>query len=242
MGKKFQGNSVLTSDTACAIIRRTVDKGSNMDSILKLFEENKFIAAVRSSSAEDAEAMFKAAFEGGFRLFEISMQTAQAIKLVESLSKIEGALIGVSGVTDGEMAQRAINAGAKFISSPFTDRDVIAVAKHNDVFVMQGAATPTEALNAHHFGADLIKIYPIGVLGGADYLKRIKTSLPHIKFVASGGVSLENAFVYLKDCVAISIGRALFDRMLLRTNNWAEITERARQLTSKLETLKVSKS
>ena len=214
---------------------------TNMPPIFKYFEDFKFIAAIRSSSAEDAEAMIKAAMEGGFRLFEISMQTAQTVKLFEAYSKKEGCLFGASMVTDGEMAQRAINAGAKFISSPFMDRDVIAVAKHNDCFVIQGALTPTEALNASQFGADLIKIYPIAQVGGPEYLKNIRTSVPFGKFVAAGGVQLDNAFTYLKDCVAVAIGRSLFEKSLLRADNWAEIAERARQLTQKLEALKVSK-
>ncbi len=82
---------------------------------LKWFEEYKLIAVVRSGSAEDAEEMIKAATIGGFHLFEISMQTPQAVRLIETYSKKEGFLFGAGSVTDGEMAQRAINAGAKFL-------------------------------------------------------------------------------------------------------------------------------
>jgi 2-dehydro-3-deoxyphosphogluconate aldolase/(4S)-4-hydroxy-2-oxoglutarate aldolase len=213
----------------------------NMDPILKWFEEHKFIAVIRSSSSDDAESMMKAAMEGGFRLFEISLQTSQAIRLLENYSKKEGFLFGAGTVTDGEMAQKAINAGAKFISSHYTDDDVINVAKNNDVFVIQGAVTPTEAVNAFHLGADLIKIYPVGLLGGPVYVKSLKGPLPFLRLVASGDATLENAFDYLKYCVAVSFDKAIFDKTLVRANNWTEIAGRARQLTQKLESLKVSK-
>ncbi|MDD5217534.1 MAG: bifunctional 4-hydroxy-2-oxoglutarate aldolase/2-dehydro-3-deoxy-phosphogluconate aldolase, partial [Candidatus Omnitrophica bacterium] len=116
-----------------------------MNQTLKWFEDYKLIATIRSSSTEDAEAMIKAAMDGGFHLFEISMQTPQAVRLIENYSKRDDCFLGVFAVTDGEMAQRAINAGAKFVSSSYVDRDIITVAKHNDVFVIQGVMTPTEA-------------------------------------------------------------------------------------------------
>ena len=214
-----------------------------MDQTLKWFEEYKFIAVIRSSSAEDAEQMIKAALAGGFHLFEVSMQTPQVIRLLETYSKKnEGTLFGAGMVTDGEVAQRAINAGAKFLSSHYTDRDIINVAKHNDIFVIQGAYTPTEAVSAYQFGADLIKIYPVASAGGPAYIKSLRGHLPFLKLMASGDVDLENAFEYLKYCLAVTVGKGLFDKALLRANSWTEIAERARQFTQKLEATKVSKN
>ncbi len=209
--------------------------------ILKWFEEHKLIAIIRSSSADDAESMIKAATAGGFHLFEISMQTPQAIRLIEQYSKKEAFLFGAGTVTDGEMAQRAIKAGAKFLSSHYTDRDVINVAKNNDSFVIQGALTPTEAVEAYQLGVDLVKIYPAEISGGPAYIKTLRGPLPFLKLVASGGITLENCFDYLKYSFAVTLGKGLFDKALVRSNSWSEITERARQFNQKLEALKVSK-
>ncbi len=212
-----------------------------MDQTLKWFEEHKFVALIRSGSAEDAEAMIKASSSGGFKIFDISMQTPQALRLVESYSKKEGFLVGSSSVLDGEMAQRAINAGAKFLSNAYTDRDVINVAKNNNTFVIAGATTPTEAFEAYQLGADLIKIYPAGLAGGPPYLKAIRGPMPFLKLMAGGDVTLENASEYLKHCLAVSVGKNLFDKALIRSDKWSEITERAKQFTQKLESLKVAK-
>src|SRR5688572_22368474 len=131
-----------------------------MDSNFKWFEDFKLVAVIRSGSAEDAERMIKAASAGGFKIFEISTQTPQALKLVESWSKKEGFCFGVSSVQDGEAAQRAINAGARFLASGYTDPEIINVARSNDSFVISGAATPTEAFTAYQLGADMARIYP----------------------------------------------------------------------------------
>ena len=122
-----------------------------------------------------------------------------------------------------------------------TNRDVINVAKHNEKFVIQGASTLTEALTATEWGADLVKIYPAALLGGPPYLKALRGPAPSLKLMAAGDVTLENAFEYLKYCVAVSVGKAICEKSLIRAHSWSEITDRAKQLTSKLEPLKTSK-
>lgn len=212
-----------------------------MDETLKFFEENKFVAVIRTSSAEDAEELLKAATTGGIKIAEITMTIPQATRLIENWSKKEGLLIGAGTVTDGEMAQRAINAGAKFLSSHYTDREVISVGKNNNSFLIQGAVTPTEAVDAWQQGADLVNVYPAQSFGGPSYLRFLKGPLPFIKLMAAGDVTLENAFDYLKYACAVALSHPFFDKALIRANNWAEITERARQLTQKLESLKIQK-
>ena len=212
-----------------------------MSAKLKLIEENKLIAVIRSSSADDAEEMIKAALAGGFRIFEVSMQTPQATRIIETYSKKDGVLVGAS-VTDGEMAQRAIKAGAEFVSTPYTDREVISVAKHNSCFVIQGALTPTEIMNAYQLGADLVMVNPIASSGGPQYLKSLRNALPSpTKLIVAGGVNLDSVFDYLKDSVAVCVKQSLFERPLVRTDNWQQITERAKQFSEKLETIKVSR-
>lgn len=211
-----------------------------MEEPLKFFEENKFAAVIRTSSADDAEEMLKAVTSGGIKILEITMTVPQATRLIESWAKKDGLLVGAGTVTDGEMAQRAINAGAKFIASHYTDREVINVGKNSNTFLIQGAVTPTEAANAWQMGADLVRVYPAEFFGGANYIKALKGPLPFIKFMALGGVTLENALDYLKYACALALDHSFFDKSLIRANNWTEIAEKARQLNQKLEGLKVS--
>ena len=213
-----------------------------MDETLKFFEENKFVAVIRTSSNEDAETLLKAVTEGGIKIIEITMTVPQATKLIENWNKKEGLLVGAGTVTDGEMAQRAINAGAKFLSSHYTDREVMSVGKNNNTFLIQGAVTPTEAVNAWQQGADLVNVYPAQFFGGPAYLKSLKGPLPFIKLMGSGEVTLENAFDYLKYACAVELSVSFYDASLIRSNNWAGITEKVRQLTQKLESLKVPKN
>ena len=209
---------------------------------MKFFEENKFVAVIRTSSAEDAEQMSNAVTSAGVKILEITMSIPQALREIENWAKREGVLVGAGTVTDGEMAQRAINAGARFLSSHYADRDVMSVGKNNNVLLIQGAVTPTEAVNAWQMGADLVNLYPVEFFGGPGYLRALKGPLPFVKFMASGDITLENAFDYLKYACAVALNHSFFDRSLIRSNNWTEIAERTRQITQKLEGLKVAKN
>ncbi|MBI2166855.1 MAG: bifunctional 4-hydroxy-2-oxoglutarate aldolase/2-dehydro-3-deoxy-phosphogluconate aldolase [Candidatus Omnitrophica bacterium] len=209
--------------------------------VLKFFEENKFVAVIRTGSNEDAEELTKAVTSAGIKIVEITMTIPQAGRLIENWSKQEGLLVGAGTVTDGEMAQRAINAGARFLASHYTDRDVISVGKNNNAFLIQGAVTPTEAVNAWQLGADLVRVYPAEFLGGPAYLRALRGPLPFVKFMAGGEIPAENVFDYLKYCCAVTITKAVYDKALVRAHHWAEITERVRQITQKLEALKVPK-
>ena len=212
------------------------------DETLKFFEENKFLAVIRATSAEDGEEMLKAVSNAGIKILEITMTVPQSARLIESWSKKEGLLEGAGTVTDGEMAHRAINAGAEFRTSHYTDRDVVNVAKNNNVFLIQGAVTPTEAVNAWQLGVDMVSVYPAEFFGGPGYIRSLKGPLPFIKFLAAGAITQENAFEYLKYACAVALNHAFFDRALIRSNNWAAIEERTRLLTQKLESLKVAKN
>lgn len=208
---------------------------------LKSFEEHRIVAFIRSSITEVAEEMIKAAIAGGIRIFEISTHTPQVFRLIENFSKDPNLIIGAGNVTDGEIAQRVINAGVRFVANYYTDPAVITVAKNNDCFIIQGALSPTELVNAHRLGADLIRIFPVQAMGGVNYLQTLRVSFPFVKLLADGDISPENLTEHLKFSSAVSVNQSLFDKLLLRSDNWPSITEKAKQFTEKLETLKLAK-
>ena len=215
-----------------------------MDDIetLKFIDDNKLIAVIRASELEDANAIAKAVIAGGFKILEISMNMPHATKLIESLSKKENLLVGAGSVPDAEAAQRAISAGAKYISSRFTDKAIITVSKNAGVFVIQGAATPTEIIEAQSMHVDLISLYPVDLLGGSKFLKRVRKLGQTSKLMVAGGIDCENFLDYIRDgAVAVSIGGAICDKALIRAHSWQEITERAKKVQQKLESLKVAK-
>jgi 2-dehydro-3-deoxyphosphogluconate aldolase/(4S)-4-hydroxy-2-oxoglutarate aldolase len=62
----------------------------------------------------------------------------------------------------------------------------VEFAVKNDVVVFPGALTPSEIMAAWKAGADFVKVFPCSVLGGASYIKALKSPFPKIPLIASG--------------------------------------------------------
>ena len=160
------------------------------------------------------------------------MTVPGAIAVIAQLTKAFSteALIGAGTVLDPETADRCIQAGARFIVSPALNEETIAFCRNQDVAIFPGALTPTEVLRAWNAGADAVKVFPAGSVGGASYLKALKAPLPQIELIPTGGVSLKTAADLIKaGAMALGVGADLVDTKALRVGNDQLITERARQ-------------
>src|SRR5256885_15050739 len=158
------------------------------------------IPVVRASSAEEAIAVVDAIKAGGVSVLEITMTVPGAVQVIEQLAKRFGeeALVGAGTVLDPEIARACIDVGARFIVSPALNLETIALCRQQDVPVMPGALTPTEIVTAWDAGADFVKVFPCGAMGGASYIKSLKAPLPQIELVPTGGVSLKTAASFIE--------------------------------------------
>ena len=104
------------------------------------------------------------------------------------------------------------------------------MVKRYSKVICPGALTPTEVLTAWEAGADVVKVFPCGNVGGAKYIKALKGPFPQIEMIPTGGVNLETAADFLKaGACAVAVGGELVDAKLLKENKYDELTERARQ-------------
>jgi 2-dehydro-3-deoxyphosphogluconate aldolase/(4S)-4-hydroxy-2-oxoglutarate aldolase len=140
--------------------------------------------------------------------------------------------IGAGTVLTEEQVALTAQAGGKFIISPNVDKDVITATVKHGLVSMPGALTPSEICQAHKYGADFVKLFPVSDLG-AGYVKAVKAPLSHIKLLAVGGITDENMAEYLKAGVyGFGIGSSLTDKKMIAENNWAGITELAKKYVS----------
>jgi 2-dehydro-3-deoxyphosphogluconate aldolase/(4S)-4-hydroxy-2-oxoglutarate aldolase len=190
------------------------------------------IPVVRAASGEDAIAAIDAIREGGIAVLEITMTVPGAIKVIEEVASRYGsdALVGAGTVLDEQTARSCISAGAQFIVSPALDLGTIACCRRYGVIVIPGALTPTEVVQAWSAGADFVKVFPAGAVGGASYIKALKAPLPQIQLIPTGGVSLKTAGDFIKaGASALGVGTDLVDTKALKEGHAEVITDRARQ-------------
>jgi 2-dehydro-3-deoxyphosphogluconate aldolase/(4S)-4-hydroxy-2-oxoglutarate aldolase len=200
--------------------------------VIKQIKDTGVIPVVRASSADEAMRAIDAIREGGISILEITMTVPGAVALIEQVAKLYGdvATVGAGTVLDPKTATACISAGAKFVVSPALNLDTIACCQRHDVAVMPGALTPTEVVHAWHAGADFVKVFPAGAVGGPSYLKALKAPLPQIELVPTGGVSLKTAADFIKaGAAALGVGADLVDIKALREGQASLITERAKQ-------------
>jgi 2-dehydro-3-deoxyphosphogluconate aldolase/(4S)-4-hydroxy-2-oxoglutarate aldolase len=211
-----------------SIAKETMSKAE----VIQTIRDVGIIPVVRAQSADEAMVAIDAIREGGISLLEITMTVPGAVGVIEKVSQRYGAeaLVGAGTVLDGETARACILAGAQFIVSPSLDLETIAVCRRYGIAVMPGALTPTEVVHAWSAGADFVKVFPAGAMGGASYIKSLKAPLPQIELVPTGGVSLKTAADFIKaGASALGVGADLVDVKAIREGQQKVITERARE-------------
>jgi 2-dehydro-3-deoxyphosphogluconate aldolase/(4S)-4-hydroxy-2-oxoglutarate aldolase len=204
----------------------------NKAEVIQTIRDIGIIPVVRAQSADEAMLAIDAIREGGIPILEITMTVPGAVGVIEEVSKRYGneALVGAGTVLDGETAHACIQAGARFVVSPALNFETIEVCRSEGVVVMPGALTPTEVVQAWSAGADFVKVFPAGAVGGASYLKALKAPLPQIELVPTGGVSLKTAADFIKaGASALGVGADLVDLKAIREGQQELITERARE-------------
>jgi len=189
------------------------------------------IPVIRVTSAQEAIDVADAIKEGGVTFIEITMSVQGAIDVIKDLTKKykDEIVMGAGTVLDPETGRAALLAGAQFIVSPTLNLDLIHLAHRYSAVVIPGAMTPTEILTAWNAGADMVKVFPAGQLGGPEYIKALRGPLPQILLVPTGGVNLQNAGAFIKaGCVALGAGGELVDKKALKEKKFNVITENAR--------------
>jgi 2-dehydro-3-deoxyphosphogluconate aldolase/(4S)-4-hydroxy-2-oxoglutarate aldolase len=133
-------------------------------------------------------------------------------------------------VLNADAARRCIDAGAEFLVSPGLNLETVAFAAGEGKLIMAGALTPTEVMAAWEAGADFVKIFPCGQVGGAKYIKALKGPFPQVPFIPTGGVNLSTAAEFLEaGSVALGIGGELVQADALKANKPEIIVENARK-------------
>lgn len=197
-------------------------------SALQELHRTRLVAVIRAASPDTAEAAARAVVRGGIRLVEVTFTVPDAPSVMRSLAGC-GAVVGAGTVLSAAEAHAALDAGAQFLIAPNLSAEVAAVARASSTMYCPGAFTTTEILAAHAAGAHVVKVYPVGIAGGPDYIRVIRDPLPRIPMLAAGGTHLGNVAAFLDaGCVGIGLGASLADPALASAGRFDEIESRAR--------------
>lgn len=201
-----------------------------MTDILATLKTTRVLAVVRAPSAESAVRAADALVAGGVTGLEITYSTPDAPAVIRELDARYGDRIylGAGTVTTPEEATRAADAGARFLVSPGTRRELTAAMKATGLLVMTGALTPSEVMAAIDFGTDVVKIFPAS-LGGPAFLKSLRGPFPNVPLMPTGGVTPDNiGDWFAAGAIAVGAGGDLVSGADLAAGRYDEVERKAR--------------
>jgi 2-dehydro-3-deoxyphosphogluconate aldolase / (4S)-4-hydroxy-2-oxoglutarate aldolase len=206
--------------------------------VLASIESGALVAMLRMPSADDALEMAEVLIEAGIPCLQVPLTVPGAVDVIAELRRDHGhVLIGGGTVLDPKAAESCLKAGAQFIVSPIVDFGTISRCNEAQVAVVAGALTPTEVVTAWNAGADIVRIYPCGAMGGPAYLKFLRAPLPQVRLMPAGGVSLQTAGDFINaGAVALEVDIDLVDLDALHGGRTQDIATNARLYLDVMET------
>jgi 2-dehydro-3-deoxyphosphogluconate aldolase / (4S)-4-hydroxy-2-oxoglutarate aldolase len=207
------------------------------DEVCSRIREIAIIPAIRVASGVDAHFAAEAVTRGGIPIVEITLTVPGAMELIDHLVRSDPKLIvGAGTVLDTDTANLCMDCGVGFITAPSFNPLIVEFVAKRDIAVLPGALTPTEVVTAWSGGADFVKVFPCGPVGGDRYIKALHTSLPDIPLVAAGGVNQQTAANFiLSGATAIGVGAELIPNEAIERRQSQRIHELARRFARRVK-------
>ncbi len=191
--------------------------------------KNKVLPIIRSTDTQVVVDTARALIDGGLNIMEINVETPSIFNAIKVLSN--DAIICAGGIITSIQAQTAIDSGAKIISSPIFQHNLLKISKDKRLPFIAGTSTANEAYTAWKSRIPLVKIYPITAMGGVEYIENLLRPMPFLNIIPQGNVKLEEVPEYIKaGAVAVGVGRNLTN-----ADSYTEITKRARNLLEQIK-------
>jgi 2-dehydro-3-deoxyphosphogluconate aldolase/(4S)-4-hydroxy-2-oxoglutarate aldolase len=205
--------------------------------VYQTIEETGIVPVFYHADAEVAKKVVKACYEGGIRAFEFTNRGDFAHEVFAELVKwadkeCPEMILGIGSIVDAPTAALYIQLGANFVVGPLLNPDIFKVCNRRQIAYSPGCATTTEINLAQELGAEIVKVFPGGNVGGPSFVKNIKGPMPWTKIMVTGGVEPtdENLSAWFKAGVtAVGMGSNLFPKEVVKAGEWNKITEQCRQ-------------
>ncbi len=175
---------------------------------------------------DTAAPLARALVAGGLTVLEVTLRTLAALDALRAIvGAVPDAIVGAGTLLTAADVGRAKAAGARFGVSPGCTGAVIEAARTEDLPLLPGVATPTEAMHAADHGLEACKFFPAEPAGGIAMLKAWAGPLPHLVFCPTGGITAANAPAYLALPNVLCVGGSwVAPAEAVRTGDWPRIT------------------
>lgn len=195
-----------------------------MQTILK---DNKICAILRNVPLPMTLSYATAAYEGGIRMFEIAMNSPDAVRQIDLLRKhLDGKVwVGAGTVINQSRCEEARAAGAQFFLTPSAGTKTMDFCRKHKIPLLPGVMTPTDVAVCLDYGYSIMKLFPAGDLP-PSYIKSLKGPFDGTEYVAVGGVRSDNIADFLQQgYIGVGIGSNLIPKEYVTNGEWERAAE-----------------
>jgi len=196
--------------------------------LIDKIKSNKIYPIIRKTEPNEVKSAALALIEAGLDVMEITVENPKIFDIIEELSK--DAIICAGGIITSMQAQAAIDCGARIISSPIFQTNLVKISKDRQLPFIAGTSTANEAYNAWKARIPIVKIYPAAAMGGAEYIANLLRPMPFLKVIPQGNIKPDDIQSYL-DAGAVAVG---VGRHLTALESYGDITKTAKNILEKL--------
>lgn len=201
--------------------------------------QTKVVPVVAIDDAANAAALASALVAGNLPIAEVTFRTAAAEESIRAMSGESDILVGAGTVISPAQVDTAVDAGAKFVVCPGLSAAVVKRCNERGVPVFPGAVTATEVMAALELGIDTVKFFPASTNGGAAAIKALSAPFGQVKFIPTGGVSVDNLSDYFAVKSVIAVGGSwMVGKDLINSGDFDQITEIASAAVARANSLR----
>lgn len=202
----------------------------------KILEHNKICAIMRNVPLEKTLDYAEAVYNGGIRMFEVAMNSHDAVRQIEMMRRRFGdeAYVGAGTVITQARCEAARQAGAQFFLTPSATVGTMEFCRRYDIPLLPGVLTPTDVAVCLEYGYSIMKLFPAGDMP-PSYIKSLKGPFDGTEYVAVGGVSVDNIGEFLaQGFIGVGIGSSLIPKEYVKNNEWEKASEHIRKIVEQV--------
>lgn len=190
-----------------------------------------------NNDLETSKQVVKACYAGGVRAFEFTNRGDFAHEIFAQLVKWSAQecpqmILGIGSIVDAGTASLYLQLGANFVVGPLLNPDIFKVCNRRQVAYIPGCGSVSEIGYAQELGAEVVKVFPAGNVGGPTFVKNVKAPMPWSSIMVTGGVepTQDNLTKWIQAGVTcVGMGSNLFPKEVIAAKNWAEITRMSKE-------------
>jgi 2-dehydro-3-deoxyphosphogluconate aldolase/(4S)-4-hydroxy-2-oxoglutarate aldolase len=194
---------------------------------------HRIVPVVVLDDPAKADALGAALVRGGLPVAEATFRTPEAAAVLRRLAENDDLVVGAGTVLTDRQVDQAIEAGAQFVVSPGLSAAVVRRCQEAGVPVIPGISTPTEIMQALDLGLDTVKFFPAEANGGLRTIKALAAAFPQVRFMPTGGITVESAPAYLAHPSVAAVGGSwMVAGELLTAGRWDEVAAKCTASTA----------